>query len=123
MKNFLQFVVNHTFRGFYIVNKAEVDVFPELFCFFSDPTDVNNLISGSSLLSATRVVSFAYLRSLIFLPAILVPAYTSSSPPFHMMYSAYKLKKKSRVTIYSLDTPFPIWNQSVVPCPVLTVAS
>ena len=51
LKNFLQFVVNHTVRGFYIVNKAEVDVFLELFCFFSDPTDVNNLISGSSFLN------------------------------------------------------------------------
>ena len=47
-KNFPEFVVIHTVKGFGIVNKAEVDVFLELFCFFDDPTDVGNVISGSS---------------------------------------------------------------------------
>ena len=51
MKNFPQFVVIHTVKGFGIVNKAEVDVFLELFCFFDDPADVGNLISGSSAFS------------------------------------------------------------------------
>ena len=51
MNNFPQFVVNHSVRGFGIVNKAEVDVFLELSCFFDDPTDVGNLISGSSAFS------------------------------------------------------------------------
>ena len=46
-KNFPQFVVTHTVEGFSIVNKAEVDVFLELSCFFDDPVDVGNLISGS----------------------------------------------------------------------------
>ena len=54
-----------------------------------------------SLLSAIRMVSFAYLRLLIFLLAILIPACASSSPVFHMTYSAYKLNK--RVTIYNLN--------------------
>ena len=45
---FPQFVVIHTVKGFGIVNKAEVDVFLELSCFFDDPADVGNLISGSS---------------------------------------------------------------------------
>ena len=45
-KNFPQFVVIHTVKGFGIVNKAEVDVFLELSCLFDDPTDVGNLISG-----------------------------------------------------------------------------
>ena len=44
LKNFPQFVVIHTVKGFGIVNKAEVDVFLELSCFFDDPTDVGNLI-------------------------------------------------------------------------------
>ena len=48
LKNFPQFVVIHTVKGFGIVNKAETDVFLELSCFFDDPTDVGNLISGSS---------------------------------------------------------------------------
>ena len=50
-KNFLQFVVIHTVKGFGIVNKAEVDVFLELSHFFDDPTDIGNLISGSSAFS------------------------------------------------------------------------
>ena len=48
LKNFPQFVVIHTVKGFAIVNKAEVDIFLELSCFFSDPVDIGNLISGSS---------------------------------------------------------------------------
>ena len=47
LKN-VQFVVIHTVKGFGVVNKAEVDVFLEFSCFFYDPTDVGNLISGSS---------------------------------------------------------------------------
>ena len=49
--NFPQFVVIHTVKGFGIVNKAEIDVFLELSCFFDDPMDVGNLISGSSAFS------------------------------------------------------------------------
>ena len=51
LKNFPQFVVIHTVKGIGIVNKAEIDVFLELSCFFDDPADVGNLISGSSALS------------------------------------------------------------------------
>ena len=76
----------------------------------------------SSLLSAIRMVSSVYLRLLIFLLAILIPACASSSPAFLMMYSAYKLNKQGD-NIQPWRTPFPIRNQSVVPCPVLTVAS
>jgi len=68
------------------------------------------------------ILSSAYLRLLIFLLAILIPACASSSPVFLMMYSAYKLNKQDD-NIQPCHTPFPIWNQSVVPCPVLTVAS
>ena len=50
-QNFPQFIVIHTVKGFCIVNKAEIDVFLELSCFFDDPTDVGNLISGSSAFS------------------------------------------------------------------------
>ena len=54
-QNFPQFVVTHTVKGFGIVNKAEVDVFLELSCFFDDPADVGNLISGSSALSKSSL--------------------------------------------------------------------
>ena len=54
-KNFPQFVVIHTVKGFGVVNEAEVDVFLELSCFFDDPVDVGNLISGSSAFSKTSL--------------------------------------------------------------------
>ena len=76
----------------------------------------------SSLLSVIRVVSSAYLRLLIFLPAILIASSESSSPAFHMMYSAYKFNKQGD-NIQPWHIPFPILNQSLVPCLVLTVAS
>ena len=55
MKNFPQFVVIHTVKGFGIVNKVEADVFLEFSCFFSDPVGVGNLISGSSAFSKTSL--------------------------------------------------------------------
>ena len=51
LKNFPQFVVIHRVKGFGVVNKAEVDVFLELSCFFNDPTDIGDMISGSSAFS------------------------------------------------------------------------
>ena len=54
-QNFVQFVVIHTVKGFGIVNKAEVDVFLEFSCFFYDPAEVGNLISGSSAFSKTSL--------------------------------------------------------------------
>ena len=54
-QNFPQFVVIHTVKGFGIVNKAEIDVFLELSCFFHDPTNIGNLISGSSAFSKSSL--------------------------------------------------------------------
>ena len=55
MKNFPQFFVIHTVKGFSVVNEAEVDVFLELSCFFIDPLDVGNLIYGSFAFSKSRL--------------------------------------------------------------------
>ena len=76
----------------------------------------------SSSLSAISVVSSAYLRWLIFLPAILIPACASSSPAFLLIYSAYKLNEQGD-NMQPWCTLLLTWNQSVIPCPVLTVAS
>ena len=76
----------------------------------------------SSSFSSIRVVSSAYQRLLIFLPAILILACASYNPEFLMIYSACKLNKQGD-NIQPWCTPFPIWNQSVVLCPVLAVAS
>ena len=54
-QNFPQFIVIHTVKGFGVVNKAEVDIFLELSCFFDDPADVGNLISDSSAFSKTSL--------------------------------------------------------------------
>ena len=77
----------------------------------------------SSLLSAIRVVSSAYLRLLIFLPTILLPAWASSNPAFHMMYSKFYKLYKQGDNIQPWFTSFPIWNQSIVLCLDLTVVS
>ena len=84
-------------------------------------TFLKRLFSSSSL-SAIRVVSSAYLGLLIFLLAVLIPAFDSSSPAFLKMYSAYMLNKQGD-NIQPWRTPFPIWKQLVVQCSVLTVAS
>ena len=84
-------------------------------------TFIKRLFRSSSL-SVIRVMSSVYMRLLTFLPVILILAYASFRLAFLMMYSAYKLYKQGD-NIQPWCTPFPIWNQSVVLCPVLTVAS
>ena len=86
-------------------------------CSLSSFTFIKRLFSSSSL-SVIRVVSSAYLRLLIFFPAILIPACALSSPAFYIMYSAYKLNKQGD-NIQPWHTPFPIWNQSVISCLLL----
>ena len=54
-RNFPQFVVIHTVKGFRVINEAEIDVFLEFSCFFYDPTDASNLISGSSTFSKSSL--------------------------------------------------------------------
>ena len=77
---------------------------------------------SSSMLSVIRVVSSAYLRLLLFLLAILIPACVLPNRAFCTTCSEYKLNKQSD-NIQPWCPPFPIWNQSVVLCLVLTVAS
>ena len=89
--------------------------------FTSSFTLIKKFFSSSSL-SALWVVLSAYLRLLIFLPEILIPAYHSPSPAFCMMYFACKLNKQGN-NIQSSPTPFPILSKSVVLCLGLTVAS
>ena len=69
-KNFPQFVVIHTVKGFGIVNKAEVDVFLELSCFFDDPVDVGNLISSSSAFSKTSLNIWKFMIHVLLKPGL-----------------------------------------------------
>ena len=73
-------------------------------------------------LSAIRMVSSAYMRLLIFLPAVMIPACASSSPAFCTMYSAYKLSNQGDNT-QPWRTPFLVLNQSVFPCLALITAA
>ena len=69
-KNVLDFVVTHTVKAFAIVNKAEIDVFLELSCFFHDPADVGNLISGSSAFSKTSLNIWKFTGHVLLKPGL-----------------------------------------------------
>ena len=70
LKNFPQFIVIHTVKGFGIDNKAEIDVFLELSCFFDDPADVGNLVSGSSAFSKTSVNIWKFTVHILLKPGL-----------------------------------------------------
>ena len=70
LKSLPQFVVIHTVKGFGIVNKAELDVFLELSCFFDDPVDVGNLISGSSAFSKTSLNIWNFMVHILLKPGL-----------------------------------------------------
>ena len=69
-KNFPQFVVIQTVNGFGVVNKAKVDVFLEFSCFFSDPADVGNLISGSSAFSKSSLKIWKFTVHILLKPGL-----------------------------------------------------
>ena len=69
-QNIPQFIVIHTVKGFGIANKAEIDVFLELSCFFDDPVDVGNLISGSSALSKTSLNIWKFMVLVLLKPGL-----------------------------------------------------
>ena len=70
LKNFPQFVVIHTVKGFVIINKAKVDVFLELSCFFDGPVDVGNLISGSSAFSKSSLNIWKFTIHILLKPGL-----------------------------------------------------
>ena len=69
-QNFPQFIVIHTVKGFGIVNKAEIDIFLELSCFFNAPADVGSLISGSSAFSKTSLNSWKFRVHVLLKPGL-----------------------------------------------------
>ena len=68
--NFPQFVEIHTVKGFGVVNKAEIDIFLELSCFFNDPANVGNLISGSSAFSKTSLNMWTFIVHVLLKPGL-----------------------------------------------------
>ena len=101
-QNFPQFVVIHTVKGFGIVNKAEVDVFLELSCFFNDLMDVGNLISGSSAFSKTSLTIWKFMRAADGIQRAAERSYPTS-----------EVRGRSR------EDPMPEgrWPRGVTPCP------
>ena len=69
-QNFPQFIVIHTVKGFGIVNKAEIDVLPELSCFFDDPVDVGHLMSGSFALSQSSLNIWKFSVHILLKPGL-----------------------------------------------------
>ena len=69
-QDFSQFVVIHTVKGFGIVNKAEIDVFLELSCFFDNPADVGNLVSGFSAFSKTSLNIWKFTVHVLLKPGL-----------------------------------------------------
>ena len=69
-KNFSQFVVIYNFKGFRIINNAEVDVFMELSCFFNDPADDGNSISGSSVFSKSNLSIWKFMDHILLKPGL-----------------------------------------------------
>ena len=69
-ENFPQFLVIQTVKGFGIVNQAEIDVFLELSCFFHDPADIGNLISGSSAFSKSRLYIWKFSVNKLLTPSL-----------------------------------------------------
>ena len=70
-QNFPQFIVLHTVKGFGIVSKVEIDAFLELSCFFDDPADVGNLISGSSAFSKSSLNMWKFSVHVLLKPGLL----------------------------------------------------
>ena len=70
LKNFPQFVVIHTVKGFGVVNKTEIDIYRELSCFLHDPADVGNLISGSFAFSKTSLNIWKFMVHILLKPGL-----------------------------------------------------
>ena len=85
-QNFPQFIVIHTVKGFGIINKAEIDVFLELSCFFHDPADVGNLISGSSAFSKTSLNILKFTVHVLLTPGCIL------SPCLFYLYAEYIMR-------------------------------
>ena len=92
-KNFPQFVVIHTVKGFGIVNKAEIDVFLELSCFLNEPVDVGNLISGSSVFSKSSLNIWKFIVH-VLLKSGLVNFEKAEEPEIKLPASAGSLKNQ-----------------------------
>ena len=102
-QNLPQFIVIHTVKGFGIVKKAEIDVFLELSCFFDDPADVGNLISGSSAFSKASLKIWKFMVHVLLKPGL---------ENFEHCFTSVWDECNCAVFEQSLDVLLPLWNKS-----------
>ena len=102
-QNFPQFIVIHTVKGFGIVNKAEIDVFLELSCFFDDPMDVGNLISGFSAFSKSSLNIWKFSVHILLKPGL---------ENFQHYFACMKVKVKSLSRVRLFATPWTVAHQA-----------
>ena len=108
-QNFPQFIVIHTVKGFGIVNRAEIDVFLELSCFFHDPADVGNLISGSSAFSKTSLnIRKFMVHILLKQPCTIIKLITNVLKA--SLCSSYTTKWFFYIILFSLHTNLRHWG-------------
>ena len=114
-QSFLQFVVIHTVKGFVIVNKAEVDVFMELSCFFDDSVDVGNLISGSSSFSKSSLKMWMFMPQWNYEPCCVGPPRMDGSQ-WRVLTKCGPLEKgiAKHFSILALRTPSTIWKSLIL---------
>ena len=126
-KNFPWFIVIHTVKGFAIVNKAEIDVFLELSWFFDDPTDVGNLISGSSAFSKTSLNIWKFMFHILLKPGLKNFEHYSKwfgvcSPSNSLFLNCSELEPSSQISwefcISSLRTVFHLLHSHTFSCSV-----
>ena len=98
-QNFPQFVVIHTVKGFGIVHRAEIDVFLELSCFFSDPADVGNLIPGSSAFSKTSLNIREFM-----VPVLLKPGLENFEHYFTLLHDLLDAFEKNPTPVHDKNT-------------------
>ena len=116
-QNFPQFIVIHTVKGFGVVNKAEIDVFLELSCFFDDPADIGNLISGSSAFSKTSLniwklsVHVLLKRGLENFEHYFTSVYLSFFLCFSLLFVSQLFLRAPQTTILPFCISFP-WGWS-----------
>ena len=119
-QNFLQFIVIHTVKGFDLVNKAEIDVFLELSCFFHDPVDVGNLISGSCAFSKTSLNIWKFTVHVLLKPGLenFEHYFASVNDEKIILENSTLLSLNSSVSMY-LMTLLLLLQKSLQSCPTL----
>ena len=99
LKNFPQYIVIHTVKGFGIVKEAEIDVFLELSCFFDDPADVGNLISGSSAFSKTNLNIRKFMIHILLKPGLENFVHRTGKGQFSFRSQRKAMPKNAQTTI------------------------